>query len=80
MKFITRIGSKVQHEYDKKLRKNDLPFLKRSTWPYAACIVICVSLEDKQHQSAAGTFMNSGKFARICLLNLGDREEQNIQD
>ena len=48
--------------------------------PYAACIVICVSLEDKQQQEATGTFINSGKFARICLLNLGDGEEQNIQD
>ena len=49
MKFITYFGSKAQHEYNEKLRKNDLPFLKKSAWPYAACIVICVSSEDKQH-------------------------------
>ena len=51
----------------KKLRKYDLPFLKQSAGPYAACIVICVSSENKQHLEAAGTFINGGQYARIWM-------------
>ena len=80
MKFITRIGNKAQHECTKKLRKYDLPFLKQSARPYAACMVIRLSLEDKQHLEVGGTFINGGQFAGIYWLNVGVGKEQNIQD
>ena len=71
MKFITYLGSKAQREYTIKLKK----YLA-----YAACIVVCVSSEDKQHLKAAGKSINSGQFAKICRLSAGNREEQNMQD
>ena len=64
----------------KKLRKYDLPFLKQSAGPYAACIVICVSSEKKQHLEAAGTVINGGQYARVCQLDVKNGEEQNMQD
>ena len=62
MKFITYLGSKAQREYTIKLKK----YLA-----YAACIVVCVSSEDKQHLKAAGKSINSGQFAKICRLSAG---------